>query len=176
MFNIKEKIDNILKEKKLSRRKISVLLDCSHQALSQMILKECPFSPKVKRKLIPILQISEDEFESWIIASMYESELIKSAIMAIKNKTNEELYIFTQNKNEILLKKGLSRRALSRLIKYSPSGLNSMINGQIGVSKPVMVKISQILDIPLSELQAWALADKYSLGILLSALELQNQI
>jgi DNA-binding Xre family transcriptional regulator len=172
MLIITKKIKEILFNKNLSINKLAKLIGKNHSGnLGKMILGKQSFSKTIKEKLFPILEISEEEFQSWIIATKYDFELIQKAVDAVKNKSDKTIPVFTQNIDKILLSRKMSRTDLSKIIKYSQSGLNRMIIGQIGVSKPVMAKISKALEIPLSDLQTWVLADKYSLEVLLLALE-----
>jgi len=202
---LKTKIYNILREKNLSLRDLEKIIDYSRGGLSQMINGETSFSKSVKGNLLPILEISEEEFESWVVASKYSPELIKKAVesslqshselvsksQTLKqvqgdrsvqgNKCHSEInsvsaqLVFTQNIDKILSEKNMSRTALSKSIKYSQSALNKIIMGKKPVSKTVLTRISELFEIPIKELQAWVLADKYSLAVLKLALEANSQ-
>jgi transcriptional regulator with XRE-family HTH domain len=170
MSILKEKIDATLNKKGLSRYKLGLLIGVSEAALSEMTRAITPFSKNVIEKILPILEVSKEEFESWIVADKYKPEIIKKGIDSIKNK-EEKTLILTQNIDKILKEKKLSRTALSKLIKHSQSGLNRVIIGKEPLSKNVMEKLSIGLEIPEDNLQAWVLADKYSLKILELALK-----
>jgi plasmid maintenance system antidote protein VapI len=167
----KNKILDILKEKNLSQLKLAKIISYDDAALNAMINDKKPFPRSVIEKLLPILEISQEEFESWIVASKYSQELIKKAVEAIKNKPDKKTLVFTQNTDKILSEKSMSRTALSKAIKYSQSALNKMITGKKSISKTVLARISEFLEIPEENLQAWILADKYSLEILKLALK-----
>jgi transcriptional regulator with XRE-family HTH domain len=208
---LKTKIYNILREKNLSLRDLEKIIDYSRGGLSQMINGETSFSKSVKGNLLPILEISEEEFESWVVASKYSPELIKKAVesslqshselvsesQTLKQVQGDKLIqgdrlvqgnkchakfisasaqlVFTQNIDKILSEKNMSRTALSKSIKYSQSALNKIIMGKKPVSKTVLTRISELFEIPIKDLQAWVLADKYSLAVLKLALEANSQ-
>jgi transcriptional regulator with XRE-family HTH domain len=172
---LQTKINEILKEKNLSLYGLEKILNYSAGGLSQMIKGETPFSKNIKKKLLPVLEVSKEEFESWIVADKYKPEIIKKALDSIKNK-EEKTLILTQNIDKILKEKILSRTALSKLIKHSQSGLNRVITGKEPLSKNVMEKLSIGLEVSKDDLQAWVLADKYSFEILELALKVDKAI
>ena len=170
---LKEKILSILKNKNITFYKLSNLVEFDESALNKMIKGKIKISENLIKKLLPILEISKEEFESWIVADKYQPEIIEKAIESIKNK-EEKILILTQNIDKILKEKKLSRTALSKLIKHSQSGLNRVIIGKEPLSRNVMEKISAGLEIPKEDLQSWVLADKSSLKILELALKTQH--
>lgn len=160
---LKEKIDKILKEKDLSVYKISKLINYSHGGLSDMIYGRRPFSESILAKILPMLEVSKDELDSWIIADKYSKESIKIAFTEQETKLNEEKkLILTKNIDKILENKNMSRTILSKIINYSQSGLNRMITGNESLSKSVISKIAPILEISEDRIKGWVLADKYS--------------
>ena len=180
---IKNKILEILKKKNLSQLKLACIINYDDAGLNAMILGKRPFPEIIKEKLLPILEVSKEEFESWIIADKYDKEIIKKAIESAKwiasshptdvpcNDDKNKPLILTQNIDRILKEKKLSRTALSKIIKHSQSSLNCAIIGKEPLSKNVMKKLSTTLEIPEKDLQAWVLADKYPLSILELALK-----
>ncbi len=165
------KINAKIKEKDLSQRKLAKIIDYSDTTLNSMILGKQSFSETVVKKLLPILEISREEFDSWIIADKYTKEVINLAIKAKQEtKVKRKQLILTLKIDAILDEKGMSRTDLSKQIKYSQSGLNRMIVGKIGMSKSVLERISKALEIPQNEILSWTLADKYSLKTLELAL------
>lgn len=169
---LKNKIDTTLKKKGLHRHQLSQFINVSDGTLSKMTIGTKPFSDNVKEKILPFLEVSGEEFESWIVADKYQQEVIEKAIDAFKNKENKKVLTLTQNVDKILKEKNLSRTALSKLIKHSQSGLNCAITGKEPLSKNVMDKLSANLGIPKEDLLAWVLADKFSLKILELALKI----
>ncbi|MFH0702763.1 MAG: helix-turn-helix transcriptional regulator, partial [bacterium] len=107
-------------------------------------------------------------FHDWY---KYSKEAIQTAINELKNKTDDNIPILTKNIDKILVDKNLSRTELSKLIKYDQSGLNKMIAGQISMSKSVISKLAQTLQIQEDVIQGWILAGKYSLNVLVHLLE-----
>jgi len=168
----KEKIEKILEEKNFSHYKICKFLDYSEGALSMMINGKRPFSDKFKEKILPILEISREEFESWILADKYSKEVLKLAIQAKKESKNTDKLILTTKIDEILQNKNMSRTDLSKLIKHSQSGLNRVIIGKEPLSKKVLAKLANSFELPENEIKSWIIADKYSLQVLESALNL----
>lgn len=166
-----EKIDYILKNKNLSRSNVSTMVGCSRNALNQMIRGDISFSEKIEEKILPILEISKEEFESWIIADKYPKEIIEKAIKSFKTREDKKKSVLSQNINRILKEKNLSQTAFSKIIKHSQSSLNCAITGKEPLSKKLMGKISIGLELSQDDLQAWVLADKYSLKVLELALK-----
>jgi transcriptional regulator with XRE-family HTH domain len=165
-------IKNIIEQKNLSLKKLAKLIDYSHGALSNLINLKTPFPKTVLEKILPILEVSKQEFESWVVADKYQPEVIQKAIEAFKNREDKKILVLTQNIDKILKEKDMSRTTLSKLIKHSQSGLNRVIIGKEPLSKKVMEKLSTGLEIPEEDLQAWVIADKYSLKILELALKI----
>jgi plasmid maintenance system antidote protein VapI len=171
MSFITEKIDNILKEKNLTRYELGIILKVNLQSFYHMMNGKRAFTDKIVKKLLPILEISRDEFESWILADKYPKEVIQLAIEAKKTKNKDYKLILTAKIDEQLKPKGLSRTAFSKQIKHSQSSFNNAVTGKESLSKNLMIKISTALEIPLEQLQAWAVADKYSLKVLMLAMK-----
>jgi transcriptional regulator with XRE-family HTH domain len=171
MIDITEKIDNILKKKGLLRQELSKLIGCTAGALNQMIRKDIPFSQKVIKKLLPVLEVSKEEFESWIVADKYPKELLELAIQIRKKFPYKKKSVLTVKIDEILKNRGMSRTNLAKQINYSQSGLNRMIIGDIPMSKSVMERVANVLEIPQNEIQSWIIADKYSLEVLQNAVK-----
>jgi transcriptional regulator with XRE-family HTH domain len=171
MIDITEKIDNILKKKGLLRQELSKLIGCTAGALNQMIRKDIPFSQKVIQKLLPILEVSPEEFQSWIVADKYPKDLLELAIQTRKTFPYKKKSILTVKIDEILKNRDMSRTNLAKQINYSQSALNAMIIGQINMSKSVLERVSKTLEIPQNEIQSWIIADKYSMSILERALQ-----
>lgn len=172
MAILKNKIDEILNKKGLSRYKLSQSIDITEATLSQMTNGKAKFSENVIKKLLPILEVSKEEFTAWVIADKYSKEAIQAAINELKIKPGDNIPILTKNIDKILADKNISRTELSKLIKYDQSGLNKMIAGQISMSKAVLSKVAKTLNINDDTLQNWILADKYSLNTLIQSLEI----
>ena len=81
---ITQKISIILKEKNLTAYKLSKLMDISDSALYGMIKGIDPFSIKFIEKIAPILGVSKEEIQGWILADKYSKEIIELAIKAKK--------------------------------------------------------------------------------------------
>jgi plasmid maintenance system antidote protein VapI len=172
MSIIKDKIDKFLEKNNLNFLSLTKLMKFSNGALHDMVNNRRPFSEKALKKLLPILEISKQELESWVVADKYQPEVIQKAIEFFKNREDKKIPVFTQNIDKILKEKNMSRTALSKAIKYNQAGVNAMIIGKISISKTVLTKISKFLEIPEEDLQAWVLADKYSLKILELAIKI----
>jgi len=172
---ITEKIDEILKNKNLSRYKLSQLIDYKESTLSRIIRGEQSFSKNVKEKMLPILEVSREEFESWIVADKYPNEVLRLALEAKKSSLMgcQSTKILTTKLDEILQSKNLSRTALSKQIKHSQSSVNNAITGKDPLSKKLMQKISSALEIPENEIQSWVIADKYPLEVLELAVKIK---
>lgn len=167
---VTEKINLILKEKKLTAYKLSKLIGVNDSALYQMIGGYISFSPDYKEKILPFLGISEEEFESWIVNDKYSKIIIQKAIESLKIKEDKKKPVFTQNIDNLLKEKKLSRTALSKLIGNSQSGLNRIIIGKEPLSENIAGKLAKFFKLPEEDLQAWVLADKYNLKVLELAL------
>ena len=166
MTNIASKIDNILKNKDLSRYKLSKLIKSSEGAFNQMARGDRAFSEKIIQKILPIIEISREEFESWIVADKYPKEIIERAIQIKKEWPYKRKSVFTAKIDKILEEKGMSRTALAKQIIYPQSTLNTIITGKRGMPESVLEKIAEALDISQEEILSWILTDKYSLEIL----------
>ncbi len=163
---ITKKLDKILKEKDLSRYKLSKLIDKNASYINHVFRGERPFSENVINQILPILEISREEFESWVIADKYSKEVLKLAIQSKKDFPHKRKSVLTTKIDEILQEKSISRTLLAKSINYNQSGLNRMIIGDISMSKPVIEKISQTLEISQNVILSWILADKYNLKVL----------
>jgi hypothetical protein len=160
------KIDEKLKTKNLSRRELSRLTNYPWGYLNQMITGKTAFSKNLQKKVLPILEVSREEFESWILADKYPKEVLERAIQVKKIFPYKKKSILTTKIDTILQEKDMSRTALSKEIKYSQSSINAMIVGKLNMSKSVMERVSNVLEIPQIEIQSWIVADKYSLDLL----------
>ena len=166
---LKTKIDSILKSKGLNRHKITKLIGVSDGTLSKMVLGTKPLSNNVKEKLLPILEVSREELDSWVVVNTYPKEIIERAVKAYTDK-EKGLPLLTQNIDKLLAEKGLNRTDFSKIIDRSQSGFNRVVTTEETLSDENMERISAALDIPKEDLQAWVLADKYSLKTLELAL------
>jgi plasmid maintenance system antidote protein VapI len=171
MLIITIKITKLLEKKSISIYRLSKTINYPESPLGRMINGKINFSESVKEKILPILEISEEEFESWIVADKYQKELIKKAIESAKSKKDKKILVFTQNIDKILKEKNMSRTALAKAIKYDQPSINNMIIGKKSISNTVLTRISEFFEIPKEDLQAWVLADRYSLKILELALK-----
>jgi len=163
---VTDKINKILDEKNLNIYQLNKLMDFSDGALRKMISAKSHFSEKAVKKLLPVLEVSREEFECWVLADKYPREVLKLAIDNKKKFPFKRKSILTVKIDEILQQKNMSRTALAKEINYSQSGLNRMITGKINMSTPVIAKISEVLGILQNNILSWILADRYSLQIL----------
>jgi plasmid maintenance system antidote protein VapI len=167
MFIVEKKIKHILENKDLSINKLALLIDLKSSGnLNRMIYGKKSFSKNIIKKLLPILEVSKEEFESWILADKYPKEVLERAVQIKKDFPYKRKSILTINLDKILEEKDMSRTVLAKQVKYNQSGLNKMIIGKINMSKSVMERISKALEIPQNEILSWIVADKYSLDIL----------
>ena len=192
---IAQKMDIILNEKNLTRYELGKFLKTNLQNFYHMINGERAFTEKVIKKLLPILEVSKEEFESWVLADKYPKEIIERAIQIKKchselvsesiqtrktlkqvqgdnKKKSKKKCILTFNIDKILEEKEISRTALAKQIGHSQTGLNSVIRGQVGISKSLLEKLSQALEVPQDEILSWSIADKYKLDLLEQVLDL----
>ncbi|MFH0702070.1 MAG: helix-turn-helix transcriptional regulator [bacterium] len=169
---VTKKIKELLKEKNLSQNELARMINYSHGAFSTILNGKAAFPKHIIEKIAPILEVSKEEIQGWILADKYPKETIMLAVQTKKEKEldNNQLILTTKIDN-ILKSKRMSRTALSKLIGYSQGGLNEMIIGKEPLSKNVIKKISPILEVSESEIQSWILADKYSLQTLEEALK-----
>ncbi len=168
---VKENINKILKKKSLTVYKVSKKIKEKDSALYAMVNGRAKFSKKFIKKLLPILEVSEEEFNIWLIADKYPLEAFELAVKNRKEFPYKRKRLFTTKIDDILKEKDMSRTALATQIKYGQSTLNKMITGKRNVSKPVLEKISNALEIPPNELLSWIIADKYSLELLEAVLK-----
>lgn len=75
------KIDSLLQEKGLSRTALSGLIGYSQGKLNQMIKGDEPISPLVVSKIAPVLEVSEDEVTSWVVADKYSIGTLQVAVL-----------------------------------------------------------------------------------------------
>ncbi len=169
---VKRNISKILDRKNLSINKLSRLIGEKNSSnLNQRILGKISFSKKIQEKLLPILEVSEEEFNIWLIADKYPLETFELAVKNRKEFPYKRKRLLTTKIDNILKEKDMSRTALATQIKYSQSSLNKMITGKRKVSDFVLGGISSELEIPPNELLSWIIADKYSLEVLEAALK-----
>jgi transcriptional regulator with XRE-family HTH domain len=166
MLIIKNKIDSILNNKKLSHYELCKRIDFHQGSFSMILNRKRVFSKNLIEKLIPILEVSKEEFESWVLAEKYPKELLKLAIEVRKAFPYKRKPILQNKLDAALQQAEMSRTNLSKLINYNQSGLNRMITGKINMSKSVLEKTANILDIPQNQLQSWIIADNYKLPLL----------
>ena len=175
MLIIKLKIDNILKNKKISYYKLSKLVDYDESYINNIFKGKNPFPEKLIDKILPILEIKKEDFESWIIADNYTKELLELAVQTRKNFPYKNKSVLTNNIDCLLEKKEVSRTTLSKEINYSQSGLNQIITGRRTMSKSILKKLSEFFEIPQDQILSWIIADKYCLKILEKALFCKQQ-
>ncbi len=167
------KIDKYIKDKNITLYGFAKSLNFSEGALYDMYQNRRPFSDAAIESLLPILEVSQEEFDSWIIADKYPRKLIKQAFGVKKStKIKKKQLIFTVKIDAILEEKGISRTTLSKQIKYDQSAVNKIITGKKSISKPVLERMAKALDVPQDDLSSWFLADKYSLKTFELALSL----
>jgi len=171
MGKTENSIRAILVEKNLTIYKLAQLMNFSEGALRKMISGKAPFSKIAIEKLLPILEISSKELESWLVADNFSKELINIALFSKQNFKFKRKSIFTAKIDDILKLKKMSRTQLSKEIKYSQSNLNQILTGQRSMSASVLSKLSEFLEISEETLRGWILADNYSVEILETALK-----
>ncbi|MFA6989275.1 MAG: helix-turn-helix domain-containing protein [Candidatus Gastranaerophilaceae bacterium] len=168
MLIITEKIHQILNNKNISENKLANLINYHSGSLNKIIKGQQSVSDSVIEKLSQNLEVSTDEIKGWILADKCSKEVLKLAIEA-KNENHENL-ILTSKIDALLRDKNLSRTSLSKIINYSQGRLNEIIIGKKSMSKTVLAKISNVLEISEDEIKSWILADKYSLKTLKTAI------
>lgn len=171
MLKITQKIDEILKEKDISRYRLCKLIGFHEGAFSMILSGKRDFSENVLKKLLPILEVSKEEFSGWVITDKHPKVFIRKAAEAAKNRKYKTKKILAQNLNEMLKEKNLSETAFAKAVKYDQSSFNKMVKGQISMSPTVIKKTSEFFEIPEEDIRAWSLADKYGLGALEEALK-----
>ncbi len=180
MSYLQKNIEKILKKNNITIYKASQLIQVDDGALYRMVRGRSSFSKKYIEKIVPLLEVSREEFESWIIADKYPKELIKKAVSVKKNppapveipqqKTKvTKSPILTAKIDKLIIEKQLSRTKLSKLLEYDQITLNRMIRGTHKISGTVIEGLSGVLEIPQEDINSWVLADKYSLEVLLMA-------
>ena len=170
MTIVTKKVDKILKEKNLSYQKLSEILKKDKSHISHIFKGDRSFSENVIEKLLPVLEISREEFEGWILADKYPKEIIERAIQIKKDFPYKRKSVLTAKIDEILDEKGISRTTLAKQINYNQSSLNQIITGKRGMPKSVLEKISKALDISQDEISSWILADKHNFEVLKNSL------
>jgi len=169
------KIDKILNSKALSRYKLSQLTGIAEATLCQMTKGKSQFSDNIIKKVLPFLEVSRTEFESWILADKYSKEVLKLAVQAKKDFACNKQLILTTKIDSILHEKGISRTVLSKEIKYGQSGLNQIITGKRTMPKSVLERLSIAFEVSQDQILSWIIAGKYSLQILEAAYNLSNE-
>lgn len=169
MTTVKNKTDILLKEKDISYYKLSKLIDYNVSYLNNIFKGKRTFPELLIKKLLPILEVSREEFESWIIVDKYSKEVLELAIRAKKGFPYKRKLILTAKLDAVLQEKGMSRTTLSKEIKYSQSSLNAIITGKRNMPESVLKKISQALDISQDEILSRIVADRHNLRVLESA-------
>jgi len=170
MTILEKKINNILINKNFSHRQLAIEIGEFDSSVNSMIRGIRAFPEHVIDKILPILEVSREEFTSWIVADKYSQKIIQLALQELKNSENSP--VLTKNIDKILFEKNLSRTQLSKIINYSQSGLNRMIVGKISMSQSIIAKIAPVLEIPEDTLRAWVLAGNYSRDLIEKALNL----
>ena len=69
-------VDELLKSKNLSRTGLSKVIGYNQGKLNKMIKGVEPMSPLVISKIAPVLEVSEEEITSWIVADKYSLEAL----------------------------------------------------------------------------------------------------
>jgi transcriptional regulator with XRE-family HTH domain len=175
MSAIKDKIDNIIKEKNISYYQLSKMVDFDESALNKMLKGKITLSYNLLEKIAPILEVSQEEIKGWILVDKYPENILKRAL-EVKQEIKSEMgkLILTDKIDTLLQDKGLSRTALSGLIGYSQGKLNQMIKGDEPISPLVISKIAPVLEVSEEEIISWTVADKWSVEALQLALKSCN--
>ncbi len=96
MLIVTKKIDEILYKKNLSRYKLSKIIKCDESYLNHVLRGDRPFSKNMIQKNCPfILEITEDDFKSWILADRYQKETLKRAIKLKQEHAGQDKLIFS---------------------------------------------------------------------------------
>lgn len=167
-----DKLNKIIKDKKLSFYDLEKITGYSSGAIFEMIKGKRSFPKHIIKKLSPVLGISKNELESWIVIDKYPKNIIEKAIESIKTRKDKKSSVFSQNINKLLSENKLSESALAKAIVYDQPSINKMIAGKKAVSKTVVTKLSNFFQIAEEDIEAWILADKYSLKVLELALKI----
>lgn len=169
--NIKKHLEKV----RLSVPETSKQIGISDGGLYSMIKGNRAFSENIIEKILPVLKVSREEFDSWILADAYSKEILEQALK-VKKETKKEKgqLILTVKIDSILKQKNMSRTALSKDVKYCQSSINKMITGKLGLSELVKKKIAPVLEVSEDEITSWVVADKYSAKVIELALEENN--
>jgi plasmid maintenance system antidote protein VapI len=165
-----EKINNKIKAHNLSQVRLAKLIDYDDACINAMILGKKSFPKHLVEKILPILEIAEEDFYSWILADKYPKKVIELAIKAKKEHEDKSKPILAAKIDEILKEKGMSRTQLAKQIKYPQSSFNRAVIGKENMSKNLVQKLSPAIDKSPDEIQSWIIADKYSIKFLNKAL------
>lgn len=84
MLILTTKIDNYLQQKGLSRTSLSKVIGYSQGKLNEMIKGVEPISPLVISKIAPVLEVTEDEIISWIVADKHSINALRVAVECLK--------------------------------------------------------------------------------------------
>ncbi len=80
MLILTAKIDSYLQQKGLSRTALSKVIGYSQGKLNEMIKGVEPISPLVISKIAPVLEVTEDEITSWLVADKYSIDMLRVAV------------------------------------------------------------------------------------------------
>lgn len=173
MLKVKDKTDGILKDKNISYYKLSELVDYDEGYLSKIFNGKNSFPKPLIKKLLPILEVSHEEFESWIVADKYSEKVLKLAIRAKKDFPYKRKSILTAKIDAVLQERNLSRRAFAKqVIDYEQSGFNQMVVGKRNMSPAVLEKTANAFGVDCDVVLSWVVADRYNLPVLERALGL----
>ncbi len=170
MSVLETKINEILSKKNLSIYGLSNLIKYPDSPLYKIIKGEIGLSDSVKERLLPVLEVSKEEFESWIIADKYSKETIELAIVNKRGFPYKRKSLFTTKIDELLKEKNMSRTGLSGKIGCSQSGLNRVIINKTPLSENILKKLSMFFEVSENEILSWKAVDKYSIEALQKAL------
>ena len=80
------KIDSILQEKAISRTALSKQINYSQGKLNEMIIGKEPMSSLVISKIAPILNVSENQIKSWVLADKYSLTALEEAVKILNSE------------------------------------------------------------------------------------------
>jgi len=80
------KIDSILQEKGISRTALSKQINYSQGKLNEMIIGKEPMSSLVISKIAPILNVSENQIKSWVLADKYSLTALEEAVKILNSE------------------------------------------------------------------------------------------
>lgn len=172
MLKITQKIDEILKEKNITRYRLCKLAEFHNSSFSMILKGKRPFPDTLAEKISIILDVPEEILYGAILADMHPKVFIERAANVAKNRRYKRKTLLNQNINKALYDKSMSQTAFATLIKSKQTDVNKMINGKISLSPKVRQGVSEVLGIPEDEIRAWVLADEYELAALEEALSL----